>query len=60
MISNRSQPTIEDELKILKVEYLSNYWSDFPQILKLSSGDQTKIKNAYNEDDIQWKTTSKN
>ena len=35
---------MEDELKILKVKYLSNNWSDFPQILNLSSGDQTKIK----------------
>ena len=40
------RPTIEDDLKILKVEYLSNHWSDWPQILNLSLGDQTKIKNA--------------
>ena len=53
------RPPIEDDLKILKVEYLSNHWSDLPQILNLSSGDQTKIKNAWNEDDLQWKTTSK-
>ena len=43
---------MEDDLKILKVEYLSNHWSDFPQILNLSSGDQTKIKNTQNEDDL--------
>ena len=49
---------MEDDLKILKVEYLSNHSSDPPQILNLSSGDQTKIKNAWNEDDLQWKTTS--
>ena len=34
---------MEDDLKILKVEYLSNHWSDLSQILNLSSGDQTKI-----------------
>jgi hypothetical protein len=34
---------MEDDLKILKVEYLSNHLSDPPQILNLSSGDQTKI-----------------
>ena len=50
---------MEDDLKILKVEYLVNHWSDFPQILNLSSGDQTKIKNTQNKDDLQWKTTSK-
>ena len=39
---------MEDNLKILKVkvEYLSNHWSEFPQILNLSLGDQIKIKNA--------------
>ncbi len=37
---------MEEDLKILKVEYLSNYWSDFPQISNLSLGGQTKIKNA--------------
>ena len=46
---------MEDDLKILKVEYLSNHWLDLPQILNLSSGDQTKIKNALNEDDLWWR-----
>ena len=50
---------MEDDLKILKVEYLSNRWSDLPQILDLGSGDQTKIKNVWNEDDLQWKKISK-
>ena len=27
------QHPIEDNLKMLKVDYLSNYWSDLPQIL---------------------------
>jgi hypothetical protein len=50
---------MEDELQILKVEYLNNHWSDVPPILSLSSGDQTKIKTAWNEDDLQLKTNSK-
>ena len=43
---------MEDDLKILKVEYLSNHSSDPPQILNLRSGDQTKIKM------LDMKTTS--
>ena len=35
---------MEDNLKILKVEYLGNHWSDLPQIWNLSSGDQTESK----------------
>ena len=50
---------MEEDLKMLKFEYLSNHWSDFPKILILSLGNQTKIKNAWNEDDHQWKKTSK-
>ena len=50
---------MEDDLKILKVEYLSNHYLFLPEILNLSLGDQTKIKNAWNEDDLQEKTTSK-
>ena len=50
---------MEDNLKIIKVEQLSNHWSDLHLILYLSSGDQTQIMNARNEDDLQWKTTSK-
>ena len=52
------QPPMEDDLKILKVEYLINHRSDFSQISNLSSGDQTKIKNTQNEDNLQQKTTS--
>jgi hypothetical protein len=33
---------MEDNLKILKIEYLINQWLDIPQILDLISGDQTK------------------
>ena len=35
---------MEDELKILKVEYLSNQWLDLSLILNLSLGDQTESK----------------
>ena len=35
---------MENDLKILKVEYLSNYRSDFPQISNLGPGDQIKIE----------------
>ena len=48
-----------DNLKILKVENLSNQWLDLPQIEKLSLGNQPKLKIACNEDDLQEKTTSK-
>ena len=41
-----SHPAAYLLVEILKVEYLSNHSSDPPQILNLSSGDQTKIKNA--------------
>ena len=44
---------MEEDLKILKFEFLSNHWSDFPQILNLSLWDQTKIKNAENKDDLK-------
>ena len=50
---------MEDDLKILKVEYICNHCLDFPQILNWSLVHKTKIKNAWNEDDFQWKTTSK-
>jgi hypothetical protein len=34
---------MEDDLKISKVEYLSNHWLDRTQILNLNLGDQTKL-----------------
>ena len=37
MTSNRSHP------KVVKIEYLSNYWSDLPQTLKLGLYDQAKL-----------------
>ena len=36
-------PSNEDYLKILKVEYLSNCFLDHTQILNLDSGDQSKV-----------------
>ena len=50
---------MEEDLKIIKVEYLSNHWLVFAQVLYLSLGDQTKIKNSLKEYDLQWKMTSK-
>ena len=45
---------MEDELKILKVEYLSNHCSDLLQTLNLNLGDQSKMKKL-----LEMKTTSK-
>ena len=35
-LGDQTKLNMEDDLKILKVEYLSNHWSDLPQILNLS------------------------
>jgi hypothetical protein len=35
---------MEDDLKILKVEYHSNHLLELPQVLNLSSWDKTKQK----------------
>ena len=43
---------MEDDLNISKVEYISKHWLDLPKSLNLSSGDQTKLKKAWNEDDL--------
>ena len=51
-------PVMDDDLKIWKFEYLSSHWSNFPQILNISSGEQTKVKKSFNEDTLQCKTTS--
>jgi predicted translin family RNA/ssDNA-binding protein len=50
---------MEDDLKILKIEYLSNHWSDLIQILNLSYVEQTKVyrilkvKTTPMEDDLK-------
>ena len=43
---------MEEDLKILIVEYLSNHWLDLHKILNLGSGYQTQIKNVRNEVDL--------
>ena len=56
---------MEDDLKIRKVEYISNHWSDITHILNLSYWDQTKVQKGIKgrrppmEDDLKWKMTSK-
>ena len=52
------RPLMEDDLKIFKVEYLSNHWLDLPQTLNLRSGDKIKNKHAWNEEDLQYKKTT--
>ena len=58
MTSNGRQPPMEDDLKYLKLN-ISAHTDNLPQLLNLNSGDQTKIKNTQNEDNLQWKMTSK-
>jgi hypothetical protein len=41
---------MEDDLKILKVEYHSNHWLALTQNSNLRLGDQTKIENC-----LQWR-----
>ena len=46
------------------MQYLSNYWSDLPQILNLGLYDQRELckcfkwRRPHMEDDLKWKTTS--
>ena len=47
---------MEDNLKILKVEYFSNHWLDLLSNFKINL---TKTKIAWNEDNLQWKPTLK-
>ena len=50
---------MEDDLKIYKGEYLSNYLLDLPEILNFSLGEQREIENCLQcrrqqlEDDLQ-------
>ena len=65
MASNGRWPKMEDDLKVRKVEYLSNHWSDLTQIWNLSLQDLTKGYKGVKwrwppmEDDLKWKMTSK-
>ena len=54
-----TNPLNEDDLKRLKVEYLSNPLLDNTQNKNLSLDDKTFFLNPQNEDDLQWKTSSK-
>ena len=53
------RPQMEDNLKILKVEHHSSHLLDPTQILNLCLDDQTILYKSVNEDDLQWKKTSK-
>ena len=44
---------MEEDLKILKVEYLSNQLLDHIQVLNLSLDDKTIVYKPWNEDDPQ-------
>ena len=44
---------MEDNLKILIVEYLNNHWPDLPQILNLILRNQTKIQYC-----LKWRQPS--
>ena len=44
---------MEDNLKILKAEYLSSHWLDSTQILKNRSDDQSNFTEMSIEDDLQ-------
>ena len=50
---------MEDDLKISKEEYLGNLLLDHTQILNWSLDDQTIFYKSLNEDNLQWKMTSK-
>jgi hypothetical protein len=47
MTTNGRWPQMEDYLKYQKLVYLSNYWSDLPQILTLGLYDQTKLYECF-------------
>ena len=51
---------MEDDLKILKVEYLSYHLLDLPHILNLRLMDQPKFKIDVNEDNlyIKWRQST--
>ena len=44
-------------LKTLKLEYLSNHWSDLTQIYKFWSGNQTESLNTSYDYNLQQKKT---
>jgi hypothetical protein len=40
--------SMEDDLKNLKMDYLSKHWADLYQFLNLTSGDQNKTNKGLN------------
>ena len=56
MTCNGRWPLKEDDHKLW---YLSSNLLDLPHMLNISSWDQNKVKKGLNEDDLQWKMTSK-
>ena len=50
---------MEDELKIIKVEYLSKHLLEHNQIFNIILDDKTIYYKTLNEDDHRWKMTSK-
>jgi hypothetical protein len=50
---------MEDDLKLSKVEYLSNRLLDHTQFWNISLYDPKIFCHASNKDDLQWKMTSK-
>ena len=58
------RPSMEENLKILRVEYLSNPLSDHAQFLNLRLCDQNNVYKCMKrrpppmEDDLNWKTTT--
>ena len=54
---NNNPPTHPSRCISLRRPFLSDHWSDLPQILNFGLGDPTKIEDSLNEDNIHWKTT---
>ena len=69
MTSDGRRPQMEDDLKIRKVEYLSNHWSDLakknlstwkqPRVLMYEIKMTSNGRRPQMEDDLKWKMTSK-
>ena len=51
---------MDDDLKISKVEYLSNHWSDHTQIQNVCSGNITEFKSTSNTDNLKQKISATN
>jgi hypothetical protein len=49
---------MEDDLKNMKLDFLSNHWVDHNKILNVTSGDQNKAGEGFHWRQPQRKTTS--